>query len=684
MRQAVYKQIKSLTPPRIHIGVRDRILLGIISYFVLALVLRVAIAQPVDDIGQGTLLMETGNGEWVEAPRLDTRISARVTGLMAEVEVQQRFRNDSGVWIEATYAYPLPDDAAINRLVMTIGERQIQGEIKEKQQAIRTYQAARAAGQTASLVTQQRPNLFTTKAANIAPGEEIDITIHYVQQLDYRDGRFNLRFPITITPRFDGQAEGANAGLQPGEVDPDMTRHVRRATGYGDPAVAIQIHLQPGFDLVRLESRYHDIDIAESNGLYLVELADGQVPANRDFELVWEPSLKTTPQAALFTQDMGEERFALLMVMPPLQDQPLEQPRELILIIDTSGSMQGDSIIQARESLRMAIGSLKPGDRFNVIQFNSNAEALFPQPVRADAGALVTADNWVSMLQANGGTNMAPALNLAFAGHAPDNFVRQVVFITDGSVGNEVELFAQIERQLGDTRLFTVGIGSAPNAYFMRKSAQFGRGSFTLISDVNAVAEKMDGLLSRLEYPVLTDLCVDWPVLAETYPRELPDLYLGEPLVVSARLDAIKGEVEVCGQTPTGSWNKWLKLNTGELGTGVSALWARRKISSLMDDLALGGDADLIRDEVLDVALDHQLVSRYTAFVAVDLTPERSQQAELERVRLTNLAPAGSHVGGLPMALPQTATDAQLRMVFGCALLLLAGIFTVRLRDEQV
>jgi len=377
------------------------------------------------------------------------------------------------------------------------------------------------------------------------------------------------------------------------------------------------------------------------------------------------------------------------MVLPPQPQQALQQPRELILVVDTSGSMQGASIAQARESLSMALGTLMPDDRFNIIQFNSTAESLFEHPRRANDAAMVIADEYIRSLQANGGTNMAPALNLALNTSPSSDLVRQVVFITDGAIGNEVALFRQIEADLKETRLFTVGIGAAPNGYFMRKAAQFGRGSFTFIGKVDEVAEKMDRLLSRLEHAVLTDVCVHWPGHAEAYPAQTPDLYLGEPLVIVAQLDQLEGDTEVCGETGISSWNQFLDLKSNQPDSGIATLWGRRKIGSLMDDLALGGDPELIRDQVIDVALEQRLLSRYTSFVAVDKTPARSQEIALQRARLANLAPAGARLEPGPassmamaMSVPQTASEASLRLVWGLMLLVLAWIFSLRLRDE--
>jgi Ca-activated chloride channel family protein len=671
---------------------KNRITVAMAMGLLLAMLMGTAKAASLDDVMAGSLLMESqSSNEMTSSTALSTRVEMRVTGMMAEVDVEQEFRNDSGDWVEAIYAFPLPETAAVNRMLMQIGSRRIEGEIQEKQQAVRTYQAARAAGKKASLVTQQRPNLFTSRVANLGPGEAIMVSITYVQQLDYRDGQFSLRFPTTLRPRYHGAADG-HEGLFAEEMEPDMSQQVAAADDLINNPMSLRIHLNPGFELVQLESRYHDIDIADSNGLYMIELAEGAVPADRDFELIWEPRLSATPQAAIFAESGGDQGYALLMVMPPQPKQAQKQPRELILVVDTSGSMQGDSIEQARESLLMALGTLVPEDRFNIIQFNSAAEALFDQPLRADDAALVKAADYINALEANGGTNMAPALGLALSRDSRSQHVRQVVFITDGAIGNEVELFGLIEAGLGDTRLFTVGIGAAPNGYFMRKAAQFGRGTFTFIGKVDEVAEKMDRLLSRLENPVLTDVCVHWPGYAETYPRETPDLYLGEPLIVVAQLDRLQGDTEVCGETGNSSWNQFLNLKSNQEHSGIATLWGRRKIGSLMDDLALGGNAEQIRNQVLDVALAQRLLSRYTSFVAVDKTPERSLESALQKARVANLKPAGGPESpsaapnpamAMALAVPQTASDAPLRLIWGLMLLSISWVFSRRLRDAS-
>ncbi len=234
---------------------------------------------------------------------------------------------------------------------------------------------------------------------------------------------------------------------------------------------------------------------------------DGPVPADRDFELHWTPDVGRAPGAAVFVEPKDGKTYALVMLVPNAPDASLPRmPREATYIIDTSGSMAGTSIVQAKAALLYALDRLAPGDRFNVIEFNSRARPLFDVPMPVDPATLGRARSFVSGLKADGGTEMREALTLALRAPKVEGFVRQIVFLTDGAVGNENELFALIRERLDDRRLFTVGIGSAPNSHFMTKAAQFGRGTFTYIGDTREVQEKMAALFRKLESPVLTDV----------------------------------------------------------------------------------------------------------------------------------------------------------------------------------
>jgi Ca-activated chloride channel family protein len=345
----------------------------------------------------------------------------------------------------------------------------------------------------------------------------------------------------------------------------------------------------------------------------------------------------------------------------------------MIFVIDTSGSMYGVSIEQARQALQRAIDGLQPGDLFNVIEFSSHATPLFAQSSPATAANLLMAQAFVGRLQANGGTEMEGALQLALRSPPEESLLRQVVFITDGAVGNEEDLFRLIEARLDTARLFTVGIGSAPNSWFMRKAAEVGRGAFTTISAQHEVAEKMDRLFRKLEHPQLTNIQLEWPggIPVETYPAVVPDLYLGEPVAVRIRAAGAfrPGDVlRITGDSVAGAWGAEVSLDVQAESPGVGALWARARIAALRDEERRGADADAVRSEIVSTALRHHLVSRYTSLIAVDKTPARAAGELLRKDPVPNLMAHGQSSRSI-FGFAATATDA--------ALLTRRGLLTV-------
>jgi Ca-activated chloride channel family protein len=293
----------------------------------------------------------------------------------------------------------------------------------------------------------------------------------------------------------------------------------------------------------------------------------------------------------------------------------------------------------------------------------------------------------VQQLQADGGTEMRPALKLALSTPPQESHLRQIVFITDGSVGYEDQMFSIIENSLGNARLFTVGIGSAPNSLFMRKAAEAGRGSFTLISALHEVREKMEALFRKLEHPQVTDIQVQWPsgVLVDSYPSAIPDLYLGEPVTVKARAsDALRGGdvVRITGNSVAGGWSAELSLDASEQSEGVGALWARARIGELIDQERRDGTSDELRQELLDTALAHHLVSKYTSLIAVDKTPVRPASDPLSSEQVPNLMPYGQSTNAI-FGFPATATSAPAMRIMGAAWLLSALLFMVMVRTPK-
>ena len=637
---------------------------GLVASIVLALAVFIVTSPALAATPQATgeLYLKDEAGNRVATPLVFTDVRMSVTGIANRVTVEQRFVNPTDEWREGVYTFPLPEKAAVDHLRMKVGERVIEGMIKERGEAKRTYENAKSEGRKATLLDQERPNMFVTSVANIGPRDEIVVTIEYQETVRYDEGTFRLRFPMAITPRY-----------APGDGEPVVTHVVERSDGHVLP-VHITVDLDAGVALSALSSTYHPMSIEPRGDYrYRLTLQDGPVPAARDFELAWTPNVGSAPATALFTETKGGKTYALLMALPPASAKPGRRvPREVTYIIDTSGSMEGVSMAQARDALAMALDRLQPGDRFNVIEFNSTTRSLFAAPVSADAATMQRAKQFVAGLRARGGTEMLPALEIALAGAREASMLRQVVFLTDGAVSNEDQILKLVGERIGDRRLFTVGIGPAPNLFFMAKAAQFGRGTYTAIGDVREVQEKMTALFRKLESPALTDIDVAWPAGADVWPRTVPDLYAGEPVIVSAAFEssAAPGNIAVSGRRDGAAWGTLLPKSSAASESGVGVLWARAKIDALMDAGRRGAPEQEIRAAVIDVALTHHLVSKFTSLVAVDVTPTKAAGIPASKTAVPGNIPEG--LTGFDQ-LPRTATPAPLMMLLGAMAMVLAA-----------
>jgi Ca-activated chloride channel family protein len=697
------------------------------------------------DARSGSLLLKSDHDDgdsYTDATRLGVDVDLTVSGPTIRARVTQIFRNPTQHWMEAIYVYPLPDGGAVDTLKMVIGDRVVVGEIKARQQARVIYEQARASGQKAALIEQERPNIFTNSVANIGPGETVLVQIEYQEPVHQSGNEFSLRVPMVVGPRYNPAPLVQSVDFQPDRsgwgttsTDPVPDRD-RISPTVLDPAqnapvnpTRITIHLQAGFPLGEVKSHHHAINTeSPDDSTRIITLADGVVPADRDFELSWTPAAETAPSVGLFREHVGSADYLLAFVTPPAVEEAEQKPlpREVIFVIDNSGSMGGTSIVQAKASLIYGLSRLQPNDRFNVIRFDHTMDVLFPGSVPADAEHIGSATSFVGRLQAAGGTEMVPAMRAALtdSGAGDTDHVRQVVFLTDGAIGNEQQLFDTIAAMRGRSRVFMVGIGSAPNTFLMTRAAELGRGTFTHIGSVEQVEERMRGLFAKLENSAVTGLTAKFSEAnADMTPAYIPDLYRGEPLVLAARLDQLKGSVEIKGRIGDRPWVVTLALANAAQGKGLSKLWARRMI----DDAEIARTMRTMKPEdadsaILALALEHQLVTRLTSLVAIDKTPSRPEGEPLKVSELPINLPAGwdfAKVFGektfgerpqppsppaerraddanprlqfamdkhaLPVVaptqttvrLPQTATDAELKMIIGSVLLALGLILLV-------
>ena len=609
------------------------------------------------DAKVGTLLVRADDhGQQRPIPLVATETKISVTGMIARTIVTQHFTNPTDQWLEGEYVFPLPDTAAVDTLVMTIGDREIIGEIKETAKAKKIYNQAKTEGKKASLLTQERPNIFTSSVANIGPGEAIVIRIAYQETLRYDRGAFSLRYPNVVAPRyipgtrtisgFSGSGWGENTDQVVDAVritPPYLDTNKKESQPTDGPIVRIQVHIDAGFP-VTVQSKSHDIRVSSDSNGTSVELKDNTVPADRDFVLEWRPQVGAGPHAALFSDVFNDETYALVMIMPPdstsQETKPL--PREVIYVIDTSGSMDGASIRQAKSALTLALTRLSPDDHFDIIAFNSSSESLFKGTEPATLENIQYAVGQVKKLSAQGGTEILSAVRMALRNRKDTRRVRQVIFMTDGSIGNEGAVLKFIRKHLGQSRLFTIGIGSAPNGYFMRKAAELGRGTFTYIGKTSEVKEKMGELFAKLQTPVLNKIQVDWKSGAvEHFPKRIPDLYAGEPVVIVARLPKLGGNVEISGWRGKTPWAIDFKLEGGRSHSGVDRLYARKKIEGLSTSLAEGASKERVRKEIVELGLAHHLVTRHTSLVAVEQVVSRPKEKKLKTSAVPSNLPLG-------------------------------------------
>ncbi|OED42261.1 marine proteobacterial sortase target protein [Chromatiales bacterium (ex Bugula neritina AB1)] len=672
----------------------------------------------------GLMATPAGHDNYTRLQPVSSSIDARVTGMSTRVQVRQSFRNESSAWMEAVYVFPLPENASIDSLEMTIGERTVQGVLQPRDKARKTYQTARNNGQRTSLLEQQRANLFSTRVANIPPGENVDIAIAYQSAPRYSDGVFSQRIPLTLTPRYvPGQRLQPRNGITTAAIDAQGSYKVA-TNGWAEPTdlvadadeitppmtasatmnmTEIVITIDSGIELERVESRSHSIVSTAEDNLWQVSLTDQRVPMDRDFEINWYPKHGSSPHAAVFRQDRTDadssESFASIMLIPPQEFfNEVSTGREVIFVIDTSGSMQGNSIIQARQALQLGINRLSVADTFNVIEFNDSPRTLFHSAQAANQENRHYANQWVQNLYAEGGTEIATALRTALldntrSSSGESGSIRQIVFVTDGSVGNEDAIFRQLQQKMGQNRLFTIGIGSAPNTWFMRKAAEIGRGSYTYIARDTEVQEKMLALFHKLERPVLTNLSLNWEGVAkpEIYPATPPDLYAGEPVLADARWPHAIGSADlvISGNHGGRQWSRRLQVKASQTHTdspqpnndnrstdgdqGLYKLWARRKIDDLENRLLLGADQNNTERQVTETALNYGLVTRYTSLVAVENEVVRDPAIEpLAKTAVPSIIPAGN-----TMHFPQGGLGIGLRLALTLIFSVLAIVFSL-------
>ncbi len=558
-----------------------------------------------------------------------------VRGLVASATVTQRYANSSTEPIEAVYIFPLPHDAAVYDMEIRVGNRVIRSTIREREEAKRVYEAAKSAGKRAALVEQERPNIFTTSVANIMPGDHVDVRLRYVEPLLWEEGRMRLVFPMVVGPRYiPGTNAVGHAGtgwaLDTNSVSDAsrITPPVRSPESRSGHDISLAVDLDPGFEAASIKSVSHTINVQTlHDGRQRVELATGTTIPNKDFVLEVQQAKSPKPKTALFlspANDSGETHF-LLAAFPPTVQPAERMPVEMLYMIDVSGSMAGTSIEQAREALLQALNRLGPCDRFGILEFSSGYGEFAAEPLPATSENLAAARDYVRHLEAGGGTEMLPALLHLMRKPQIPGYLRHIVLLTDGDLGNEDEIFAALGSDLGDARLYTVAIGSAPNLFLATKMAQFGRGTFTHIADIGEISEQMARLFASIESPVLTDvkLSFEGVEVAQVYPQRPPDLFLHQPLLIFGRISKGRaGKLYLTARSGNETYQTSIPFDASKatFHAGITTLWARQRAEEMMDQWRHSDEngQKQIRDSVIAHAIRYRLVTRFTSLVAVE------------------------------------------------------------------
>jgi Ca-activated chloride channel family protein len=608
--------------------------------------------------GQLTILNKEGKPTGL-CPLKHTDVTADVAGYVARVTVRQEFGNPSNTPIEAVYTFPLPADAAVDDMTMVIGKRVVRGQIMRREEAREVYEAAKAAGKAAALLDQERPNIFTQSVANIMPGDKITITISYVHLLKYEEGRYEFVFPMVVGPRYTPGGGYTTPGRR-GEpspqkqitTDPGKTSVVTDADKITPPItpprtraghdISLTVNLDAGLPIQQVGSALHNVIIQRPGPTRaVIRLRSEKEIPNKDFILRYtaagselqEGILTYAPGSAIQNpqskiQNSGGGYFTLIIQPPLAPPQAMIAPKEMVFVIDQTGSQSGLPIAKAKETMRYCIRHMNPGDTFQLIGFNTGVYPCFPGPVPATPENVRKAFAFLAPLEGGGGTDILKSVDYAL--QIPDDpaRLRIVCYMTDGYVGNDMQIIDYIGKSRGRARMFPFGIGQSVNRFLIDGMAREGRGApdyVTLSAPGEEIAAKF---YRRIASPLLLDPQIDWGGLPveDVYPKHIPDVFSAGPIIVKGRYtQAGEGDITLHGILRGQPWSRTIHVVFPAVkpdGSALATLWAREKIEDMQNQDWIGAQTgnpkEEIKEQIVNTALEYRLMSQYTSFVAVE------------------------------------------------------------------
>lgn len=595
----------------------------------------VAAAKPDPADVAGRVVAHAGDRVF-DLPLLDSALHVTIQGDMATVELRQTFQNPAMVPVEAEYLFPLNQKAAVYGMEMRVGDELVRAVIREKAQAEAEFDQAASEGKAAALLTQHRPNMFTQRIANLMPGRPVEVTLRYVQMVPKIDGQHEMVIPLIVGPRYQSPLDTPRPELASAEDIPleNATWSVNPVPAYPLVAgldlpdtvtserVSLDVSLTAGVELSGFHSPTHPLQIDQEQDSLTARFADGKVMDNRDLVLRYTLGGAELQAASLSHRDERGGFLSVLIEPPAVPDEATATPRELVFVLDTSGSMGGEPMKASKRFMDAALQGLREGDHFRIIPFSNTARHFSNTSTPATRSNIRKGRTFVRGLSAGGGTEIDTAVRAAFATDTPEGAIRIVVFLSDGYIGNEARVLKTIRGQIGQARIYAFGVGNAVNRYLLDAMAEEGRGYSRYVALDEDAVEVAETLAANLKYPLLTDLQIDWGGLdvQDVTPARLPDLFAGNGLRLMARYDgAFEGEITLKGlvQGRPAQMPVKLSLTETEGDAALPLIWARDRIGALERQIAIGDRAGQAEAEITRLGLAYSLQTRNTSFVAV-------------------------------------------------------------------
>ncbi|MEQ9482078.1 VIT domain-containing protein [Coleofasciculus sp. F4-SAH-05] len=570
------------------------------------------------------LYCQSPEGNSLVFPLKHTEVEAKIAGNLSRVEVTQRFENPFTQPLEAVYVFPLPDEAAVDDMEIKIGDRIIKGTIKKREEAQQIYDKAKQEGRTAGLLEQERDNIFTQSLANIKPGEQIDVTIRYTNSLNFEQGDYEFVFPMVVGPRY---IPGTTID-ESGDTDevPDASRITPPIVPEGTRSahdIGVTVEINAGVPIQNVHSPSHQLQIETEGQIVRVQLSGNDTIPNKDLILRYQVAGDNTQATVLTQSDQRGGHFALYFI-PSLDYRPDEIfPKDVVFLMDTSGSQQGAPLHKCQELMRRFINGLNPDDTFTILDFSNTVRHLSQTPLANTSENRELAINYINQLHASGATEMLSGIRDAINVPAPEGRLRSVVLLSDGYIGNENRILAEVQQELKPgNRLYSFGAGSSVNRFLLNRIAEIGRGICRIIRHDEPTEKVVEKFFQSINSPVLTTIELNWNGTGEApeiYPAIAPDLFAQQPLVLFGRKrDRMAGDLQINGTIAGGErYQKTFHLNFSETGNpAIAQLWGRARIKDLMNQMVTYETKSGV-EAVTDMALTYQLLCQYTAFVAV-------------------------------------------------------------------